>query len=219
MTSAEEKYSPILDCPNCMNKVLMKIVAEYSQVQFHHQEHPIHFEWNAGPIYRMLLCPACEVICFSRINYNDAFDPTDWTTEILYPMSEKTPQGLPSTVSNAYQAALKVRGIDANFFAVGLRRVLELVCIDRQAEGRALHEQLTNLARRGEIPERLADMAHGLRQLGNIGAHASEGALTKDEIPFLDKLCQAILEYVYYAPHLLGQVEQRLSQIKGQGSG
>ena len=57
-------------------------------------------------------------------------------------------------------------------------------------------------------------MAHGLRELRNIGAHALAGELTSAEIPVLDKLCEAVLEYVYYAPQLLAEVDKRLQSMK-----
>ena len=57
-------------------------------------------------------------------------------------------------------------------------------------------------------------MAHNLRQLRNVGAHANLGDLTTNEIPFLDDLCLAILEYVYSAPLLLQSAENKLQEIK-----
>jgi hypothetical protein len=189
----------------------MKIVEQYSQVQSHFSERD-QIEWNAGPVYQMLLCPACNGVSFARIYYHDHLDPSE--TEILYPTTHKMPEGLPSAVGKGYEAVLKVRNVDANAFGVLVRRVLELVCADRGAQGRNLHEQLNCLVERDEIPEQLANMAHSLRVFGNIGAHASAGELTSAEIPFLDKLCEAVLEYVYYAPQLLQEVGKHLETMK-----
>jgi Domain of unknown function (DUF4145) len=63
-----------------------------------------------------------------------------------------------------------------------------------------LNKKLNDLAEKGEIPTKLVEVAHSLRKLRNFGAHASLGELTRDEIPILDDLCRAILEYVYNAP-------------------
>jgi hypothetical protein len=57
-------------------------------------------------------------------------------------------------------------------------------------------------------------MAHGLRQLRNVGAHADLGELNESEIPVLDALSRAILEYVYRAPRLLEEVNERLKKLK-----
>ena len=70
------------------------------------------------------------------------------------------------------------------------------------------------MTEKGEIPERLCEIAHNLRKLRNIGAHADLGNLTEAEVPVLDDLCRAILEYVYAAPKLIEQVEQRLQELE-----
>jgi hypothetical protein len=69
------------------------------------------------------------------------------------------------------------------------------------------------LAQKGEIPNRLVEMAQKLRILRNIGAHASLGELTYAETPILEALCRAILEYVYTAPNLITKVEQRIKKL------
>jgi Domain of unknown function (DUF4145) len=161
----------------------------------------------------MLLCPACDGVSFAVIRYHEAF-VDELTTEILYPLPRKTPLGLPPAVARAYEAALKVRNVDANAFGVLLRRLLEIVCADRGASGKYLSKQLADLAERGEVPNQLVDMAHRLRTFGNIGAHPAIGELRDDEIPVLEKLCEAFLEYVYYGPHLLEEADQRLKAIK-----
>ena len=66
-----------------------------------------------------------------------------------------------------------------------------------------------------EIPQKLVGVFHGLRQLANVGAHASLGELTSAELPVLDGLCRAVLEYVYSAPFLARQAEERLLKLRG----
>jgi len=64
--------------------------------------------------------------------------------------------------------------------------------------------------------ERASIQETDLGQLkSNIGAHASLGELSPTEIPFLDDLCRAILEYVYSGPQLIEAVRIRLIEIKG----
>ena len=99
--------------------------------------------------------------------------------------------------SMEYAAAQKVASMSPNAYAVLLGRVLDCVCAERGAKGSTLAEKLNDLASREEIPKQLADMAYKLRQLRNVGAHADLGALTKEEIPVLEALCSAVLEYVY----------------------
>jgi hypothetical protein len=210
MDEKEPQYIRDIECKKCLNKTTMRIVAQYSQVQDHVDDRN-GLSWSSGPVYNLLLCPACEAVSLSSTFYFDQADPDDWHFQILYPSSEEVSLMLPDKIAKAYDAARKVRNIDPNAFGVLLRRLLELVC-----KGKVLHTQLRDLASRQEIPKQLAEMAHALRQFGNIGAHASAGELTEEEVPFLDKLCQAILEYVYHAPRVLEDVRVRLDRLKEQ---
>jgi len=97
--------------------------------------------------------------------------------------------------------------------------VIELVCEDRGAEGRTLQKRLADLASKGEIPPKLADVAHGLRQLRNVGAHATLGELTPSEAPILQELTLAILAYVYSAPLLAKKAVERYERLTDRGNG
>ncbi|GCC11084.1 hypothetical protein IPdc08_01131 [archaeon] len=56
-------------------------------------------------------------------------------------------------------------------------------------------------------------IAQSLRLFRNVWAHADLGELTENEIPFLDDLSRAILEYVYSGPKLVEKVQRRLDEI------
>jgi hypothetical protein len=171
---------------------------------------------EGGEIYELLECLKCKKVTLRSGGWYDGMEDREWSTSIIYPTKKKPKQvqGLPDEIRKEYNAAKAVREHSANAYAVMLGRVLELVCKDRHAGGNTLYKQLEDLAQKGEIPEKLAQTAHGLRQFRNIGAHASLGSLTEEEVPFLEALCQAVLEYVYQVPLLISTVEDRLKQIK-----
>lgn len=202
------------DCGHCGNSVRMEIVADYSQVATHEDERS-GIQWDAGPIHELIKCPACRGISLRYCYYHDSFlDDLDY--QVVYPEGRSGPIGLPRKLSKAYDAALRVRDIDPNAYGVLLGRVLELVCDDRGASGRSLNDRLAMLAERQEIPDKLVKVASSLRQLRNVGAHASLGELTPGEVPILDDLCRALLEYVYSAPHLVQQAEARIKRLRGK---
>ena len=145
-------------------------------------------------------------------------DPEDVSFKILYPAAERTQKGLPLSVRKAYDAAQNVKHISVNAYGVLLGRVLEIVCEDRGATGATLDQKLKNLAEKKEIPEKLVDVATGVRQLRNIGAHASLGELTEQEIPILNDLTRAILDYVYSAPHLASVAASSLLALKAKNT-
>ncbi|HUT93292.1 MAG TPA: DUF4145 domain-containing protein [Thermoguttaceae bacterium] len=194
----------------------MEIVADYSQVETHYDDHS-NIEWDEGPTYQLLVCPACRRITCRSYYWHDGYmDPGDVSYETLYPQAKRNPLGLPDNIAKGYEAAEKVSNIDANAYGVLLGRVLELVCEDRNAVGKSLHDRLADLSSKGEIPTKLVDVARGLKDLRNVGAHATLGELTSVDLPILDDLCRAILEYVYSAPHLAQKAQERLDARKNK---
>ena len=74
------------------------------------------------------------------------------------------------------------------------------------------------LAEKGELPNRLVDIAHNIRQLRNIGVHEPYEGLSQKELPILDNLIKAVLEYLYVAPNLIRQAEVCLEDLKQKQS-
>ena len=63
--------------------------------------------------------------------------------------------------------------------------MLETVCNQEGANGNDLFAKLDDLAARGRIPDMLAEVAHELRQLGNLGAHDEEVSVAPDDVPVI----------------------------------
>jgi len=212
----EKKFTGRTKCGHCQNEGPMEIFADYSTVRDYY-DGASDTTWEAGTIWQLCKCPACDLPTLQSYDWHSGYmDGSDIEYRLLYPLAEGIPRGLPSKIDAGYRAALKVRNIDANAYGVLLGRVLELVGEDRKAEGKNLSEKLKNLARKNEIPEKLVDVANGIRRLRNIGAHAILGELTPAELPVLDGLTRAILEYVYSAPLLASEAEQRLTELKAK---
>ncbi len=195
----------------------MKKGATYSTVETCYEEENPNVHWDEGYIYKVLQCPSCSNLTLTEEYYSEAIPDEDLPAiKILYPTNDKLPIGMPEAISKAYEAALKVRSIDANAYGVLIGRMLEMVCEDRNAKGRDLNSKLADLATRGEIPNNLVGVADGLRNLRNVGAHAGLGELTLDEVPILGSLAKAIIEYVYSAPHLARMAQEKLDELKGK---
>ena len=166
----------------------MLIGATYSRIKTHEDEKS-HMTWDAGSFWEILECPACDHVLFRRGDWHEYIhDETGPEYEILYPNGTESIRGLPSQIAKSYEAAQKVKTIDSNAFAVLLGRVLDLVCIDKKAKGDSLFKRLKDIADKDIMPQQLAEMAHALRQLRNIGAHADLGELTDVEVPILEDL-------------------------------
>jgi len=194
----------------------MEIGASLSQVKEYDDERT-GVTWRAGPIHDLLICPACNGVTLRQYFWHDHYDPDEIDTKVVYPIDvSTTPIGLPSAIKQEYEAALKVRIVSPNAYGVLLGRLLELVCNDRGAEKGSLSARLKELSLRGEIPERLVDVAEKLQELRHVGAHAWQGELSPAEVPILDSLCRGILEYVYSAPLLVKKAEESLTHLREQ---
>ncbi|MEI6532307.1 MAG: DUF4145 domain-containing protein [Candidatus Roizmanbacteria bacterium] len=164
-------------------------------------------------VYQIIQCPACKKVTVRSYQWCEFIDD-EMNFSILYPQNQKIPAGLPENILKAYTIALNVRNIDVNAYAVLIGRMIEMVCQDRKAIGDSLNDQLKDLAMKNEILDKLVGVAISLKNLRNIGAHAKLGDLTILEIPILDDLSHALLEYVYSAPYLVQKAENKLLSIK-----
>lgn len=210
------ELSKLVSCLHCGNIARMEIL------DIARDEHD-EVDPNSGPIgiwgthYGVLKCPACAKINIVSYYWHDGIESEDEILyEFLYPKNSEYPIGLPEKILVAFKAAEKVKPIDVNAYAILMRRLLELVCLDRNAKSGTLASMLTELASKNEIPNKLVKVALGLKDFGNIGAHAGSGELTEKEIPIVNALCNAILEYVYSAPHLATIAESKLNAIKSK---
>lgn len=216
-----------MSCPHCGNKAPMFILCDCKlteQVDFEVGDVPGDYEYEYYR-WRVLLCPSCRDVCVlqdRQATWDEIPDVNgDWrpvtTTTFLYPMERRSFRHLPQTVAKSYGQAIKVLPVEPTMFAVAVGLTLEFLCEDRNAKGRNLAEKLGNLVQRNEIPKRLAEMAHGLRYFRNLGAHA-DIEISRRDAETLRELCETILEYVYEAPAMLQQVQDRINQLRS-GSG
>jgi hypothetical protein len=225
--SKEKRFTAEIECRHCRNSTPMEVVSDFNDVSDYEEDSPqgrflAPMSWEAGSIYQLAKCPACDKVTFRRAFWHSGtMDPSEIEYETLYPASDRsdTPRGMPEAVQKAYMSAVKVRSIDANAYGVLLGRVLDIVCRDRKAAGDTLAKKLVDLSAKKEIPERLVEVAKGLRQLRNVGAHPDLGELTEAEVPVLDNLTRAILEYVYTAPILVADAEDCLKRLKRERGG
>jgi hypothetical protein len=213
-TSKPERLSSPWRCGNCGNIAPMAIEACYSAVVSH--DGPGSFSLESGDIYELLVCPSCKSInlrCYFW--HEDMESEADVTFRQLYP-HHRAPLGMPPAIHKAYEAACRVKAVDCNAFGVLIGRTIEMVCTDRSAGGRFLSEKLKDLAGKGEIPGNLVSVAESLAKLRNVGAHADLGELTEEEVPVLEDLCRALLEYVYTAPCIAKMATERVAAIQAR---
>lgn len=160
-------------------------------------------------------CFVCKRLTLrERRLHFDFGDSSFWMEdEILYPVIKTSLYSLPSPLKKAYEAALKVKSMDPNSFALLAGQTLESVCRYEQAQGKTFHEKLKYLAQKGRIPDTLAEMARQVRLLRNLAAHDAKDEVTEKDVPFILEFLEAILEYLYIAPAKIKAVQARLTHI------
>lgn len=210
----DKTYSNVQPCGHCQNISVMEILSE-AKDSYEEVDVTGGLGWYDTTRYELCKCPSCKGV---NLRSFCTSCETAWMegpeVKLLYPQPLQLPVGLPERIKNAYLSAQRLKSIDANAFAVHLRRMLELICKDQQATGDSLAKMLKSLSQRDLIPEVLANIAGHLKDFGNVGAHAEDFDITEAEIPILDSLARAIAEYIYTAPALAKQAEERFRELK-----
>lgn len=164
-------------------------------------------EFEVATIWTLYRCPRCAEPTLGRYIWADMFsDPESTDVDVLYP-KPMSREALPPNVTKEYDLALRGRGVDPAFYALGVRRTLEAICTDEGITGNNLSQRLTKLADGGRLPQDLADLTSSLRKIGNFGAHAGT-EVPEEEISAVGDLMEALLEYLYRAPAKLAAVRQ-----------
>jgi Domain of unknown function (DUF4145) len=174
-----------------------------------------HGEWVT--VMEVHQCPNCAGYSLSLYGSEDSMSPDEVNVRLIYPQPRDI-SALPPRVRTEYEKAQRVRGIDPDYFAVGIRRTLEAVCdergVPRETPRDSLYARLQRLAQAGSLPETFVGMADHLKDLGNLGAHPGEIALDRDDVDVAADFMEAILEYLYRAPGQLEAVRDRLQRRK-----
>lgn len=168
------------------------------------------YEW--AKVAAVAVCPVCDEPTVGTYFWIDVHgEPENYRR--IYP-SERDNSALPDKVRKRLDAALKVKRIDPASYAVAIRRMLETVANTEQATGRDLFHKLDDLASKGRIPGALAEIGHQLRELGKFGAHDEEVEVEEADVPLIEDLAEAILEYLYRAPAKLASVKAGIASRK-----
>jgi hypothetical protein len=167
-------------------------------------------EINWQHVVSIFRCTACDEATIYESHWADEIGEA-FAEKRLYPTARDN-SAVPERVQNRLDAALKVRKIEPGFYAVGIRRMLETVCNVEQAKGKDLFAKLDDLASKERIPAMLAEIGHELRELGNLAAHDDGIEVAPEDVPVIEDLADAVLEYLYRAPAKLTAVQEAIAQ-------
>lgn len=162
--------------------------------------------------YQVIECRGCGDVSFRR-TYETAKDWDPETGEmtvyeILYPprTSERIlMRGLeyfPPKVSAVYQETVKAINADLRILAaIGLRTLIESVCVEEGTAGDNLQESIEELAHQGFISSKQAEFLHRHRFMGNVAAHEIR-APRRNRIEIALEIAETLLKAIYVLPKL-----------------
>jgi hypothetical protein len=211
----------ILTCYSCGNRTPHTELVSYTAPKLFDQfDDELLFEsyrWSG------LVCGTCSALSLFG---GFAFTPNPLTgvsappAERLYPIgphltppphSVSPSDPIPASVVSAYEASWPLRYLNPGAFANQIRRCLEFVCRDQEAQGNSLAAQLKDLVAEGILPADLARVADLLREVGNIASHADAKAIDLWDAELVDELFKTMIRYIYVAPAQVRRMRERLS--------
>ncbi len=198
----ENNYK-ILTCFHCGNTGRLKIehIHNYNFGGPIYDTNHIVIDYEPLEKYRwyMLSCPVCHKVSF----YEECDDELCKQTfsKTLYPQIKSNLSGIPENIKTAYESALKVKNIDFAICLLSLRRLLEAICKDKNAEGSTLYEMTNDLISKKVLPEMFEDACWIIRELGNSAAHAENRKFYQGQVNCTLRYITTILEYLYILPN------------------
>ena len=130
----------------------------------------------------------------------------------VYPRINIDKENTPSKIFQAYEAAVKTRGIDSAICLLSLRRALEMVCKDKNAQGDNLEKKIDDLIEKKVLPEMMRDACWIVRQCGNEAAHADDVEFSKHEADEAIEYVGSIITYLYSTPVKVADLRRRIEE-------
>lgn len=207
-----EEILNVAFCPHC------KIVSRQKLIQTHEN---FVTRWFGDDlvedltVYYIAACETCNgVLVYHDFAYTEEklIDTSRFTRASLeYPNSGKLDSLIvPTQVADIYNNNIWATHLDPTELAVQIRRALEVVCDDREAEGESLQDRLSDLALKGEIPKKLVNNTYVFWLLDNMDAYASNESVNNLQAQTIRYFFHAIIEYVYVAPRKVKSFKERL---------
>jgi len=184
----------IIECPYCESKVDGQVKGE--QESYTPLEDPAPFK------VVLLQCPVCNNALVGSSDFVQVGpEEHDWSNLLnrLWPEQESYVNwGIPKIARDSLieaRTCYKAKAYTASAAMSG--RALEGVCKHHSTNSKNLAEGLRELKEQGVIDDRLFKWGEELRKHRNIGAHATDEKISKEDAKDLLDFVSAICEYVF----------------------
>lgn len=206
--TAQYQFGPInIRCPACRHNGAFGQVPHAVDVAWHNprkdENGPASDAFKAG----MRVCPNkdCKALVFYVEDKN--FHRTVFPPEVI----DFDASNLPDRILASLEEAIKCHAAGCyRASALMVRRVLEELCEDKQANGNNLMQRLAALGTTIVIPQDLLAAADELRLLGNDAAHIEAKTYDQigpDECTIAIELAKELLKAVYQYTDLVARLK------------
>lgn len=213
-----------IECRVCKTITVHEVVRS-----FEHRDESDDPEYRTYCDYsdRIVQCRGCEATSFQRISwFSEDYDPETgrpYADETVYPprSSGKEPMAaelhFPDTVGKIYKETISSLNAGAPTLAsIGLRALVEAICIDQKCQSDKLHEKIDELVTIGLLSKKQAGFLHLHRFMGNAAAHELETPTSREIDSALD-IIENLLKTIYELPEKargLERAQERRSAVK-----
>ena len=204
-------------CFHCGNTGLMNYVGNtywtYDEVERNALGDVIYAVQIEHEYWHVFECPVChKPVLISEYCFDAQESMPEIKTE--YPTIAVSRDGVPKDIYSAFESAVKTKGIDYSICLLSLRRVLEMICKDKGAEGRDLEKKIDNLIEKKIFPPMIEDACWIIRQMGNDAAHADKIRVYTYEIEQVIGYVATIIDYLYSLPHRVEKMKKKIKTRK-----
>ena len=221
MRNLDLPIEEIITCYHCGNETLMSQAGEYEWGSSATDYEVFDFNYK----YEMFACPVCHKITLREI-YGDEtmtepnhLGQTEWynTKNIIFPTNRIDSNAIPSKVKEAFESALKVKGIDKSICLMALRRTLELILIEKGATKWSLKDKIEEVADKGLLPDTLREASSIAKMFGDSATHGRDLEINQHDVDSMTEFIQYIIEFLYVLPDKISSYKERLSD-KNEGN-
>jgi hypothetical protein len=129
-------------------------------------------------------------------------------------LTDKECRALPPMVRNVYEEVEEIFLYDTPILSgIGLRTMLESICVHQNIKGRNLKDKIDNLHRDGLIASKDLPVLHNLREIGNITVHQIKRPNQKT-LDYSLEILNHTLKSLYVIPRLHAKIKKGNIPVK-----
>jgi Domain of unknown function (DUF4145) len=164
--------------------------------------------------YRLWICRGCERGTMEQYYWMGPIDsgPEDFESDDPYAYNDpytyeyfpdrvpsvdptKPLEHVPTSLNAIYREVILAFNVGANLLcAIGMRALIERICVDKGIEGKNLYEKI-NRMKDIPLPQSIVENLHHLRWMGNDSAH--ELNAEREELEIGIEICEHLLIAIY----------------------